>query len=77
VDERAFTTLLNNLGTVPAVDPSVGHGIDGDGRSWVKLSINIDHPLALNVVQELGHVLNYLSMEERRGHVEHSRAPSN
>jgi hypothetical protein len=65
VDERAYTKLLDYLGTVPAVDPRVGHGVDGVGRWWVKLSIDIEHPLAWNVVQELGHVLKHLSLEER------------
>ncbi len=32
---------------------------------WVKFGINIDHPLAWRTVQELGHVLNYLSLNER------------
>lgn len=32
---------------------------------WIKLNIDIEHRLAWNVVQELGHVLNYLSLEER------------
>jgi hypothetical protein len=31
----------------------------------VKFTIDIEHPLAWNVVQELGHILNYLSLEER------------
>jgi hypothetical protein len=31
----------------------------------VKFAIDIDHPLAWHVVQELGHVLNYVSLEER------------
>lgn len=31
----------------------------------MKFSIDIDHPLAWRVVQELGHVLNYVSIEER------------
>jgi hypothetical protein len=31
----------------------------------VKLTIDIGHPLAWHVVQELGHVLNYLSTTER------------
>ena len=65
MDERAFTKLLDYLGRVPAVEPAMGHGDDGAGRWWVKFSIDIDHPLAWNVVQELGHVLNYLSLGER------------
>ncbi|MBX3628132.1 MAG: hypothetical protein KF892_24190 [Rhizobacter sp.] len=31
---------------------------------WVKFRIDIDHPLAWRVVQELGHILNYVSIEE-------------
>jgi len=31
----------------------------------MKFTIDIDHPLAWSVVQELGHVLNYLSLDER------------
>lgn len=44
---------------------SVGSGFAEQGQWWVKFSIDIDHPLAWNVVQELGHVLNYLSLEEK------------
>jgi hypothetical protein len=32
---------------------------------WLKFDIDIHHPLAWNVVQELGHVLNYISVTER------------
>ena len=32
---------------------------------WVKFSLDTDHPLAWRVVQELGHVLNQLSIVER------------
>jgi hypothetical protein len=38
--------------------------LDGGGW-WVKFAINIEHRLAWNTVQELGHVLNYLSLDER------------
>jgi hypothetical protein len=31
----------------------------------VKFSLDINHPLAWRVVQELGHVVNYLSLDER------------
>jgi len=65
VDERAFTKLLDYLGRVPGVATVIGHGDDGDGRWWVKLLIDIDDPLAWNVVQEFAYVLNYLSLEER------------
>lgn len=32
---------------------------------WLKFSINISSKISWNVVQELGHILNYLSLEEK------------
>ena len=32
---------------------------------WVKFTIDIHHQLAWHVVQEIGHVVNYLSLNER------------
>lgn len=63
--EPDFDELLAFLKKVPSVHPSLGHGREESGAWWVKLSLDIDHPLAWNVVQELGHVLNYLSLDER------------
>ena len=65
-----FANLIGFLRRIPAMEmndtPSggFGSGVD-DGAWWVKFSINVDHPLAWNAVQELGHVLNYLSISER------------
>ena len=65
-----FGRLLDYLRRVPGMQTNAtrwggfGTGED-DGRWWVKFSIDIDHPLAWNVVQEFGHVLNLLSVEER------------
>lgn len=64
-DDRAFQTLESFLASVPGISSSFGHGHEPDGQWWVKLSIDIDTPLAWHVVQELGHVLNYLSVNER------------
>jgi hypothetical protein len=50
---------------VPSVDKSIGTGVFKNGRWWTKLIIDIKHPLAWRVVQELGHVLNYVSVNER------------
>lgn len=50
---------------IPAGRKSIGSGIEDDGRWWVKFSLDTDHPLAWRVVQELGHVLNDMSTEER------------
>ncbi|HWT50899.1 MAG TPA: hypothetical protein VN113_01805, partial [Caulobacter sp.] len=41
-----------------------GAGLD-EGGWWVKFSLDIDHPLAWNAVQEMGYVLNELSLSER------------
>lgn len=64
MDERAFTSLETYLLRIPAIQGPIGKG-DSDGLWWVKFSIDTEHPLAWNVIQELGHVLNYLSIEER------------
>jgi hypothetical protein len=64
-DESVFQTLKDYLSKVPSIDRIIGCGVSDDGRWWVKLTINIDHPLAWRVVQELGHVLNYVSLDER------------
>ena len=62
--------LLAFLEQLPAIDlpagrKSIGAGVTDDGRWWVKFSLDTTHPLAWRVIQELGHVLNYLSVGER------------
>jgi hypothetical protein len=64
-DELAFQTLETYLALLPGVAPYFGHGHEPDGQWWVKFSIDVDNPLAWHVVQELAHVLNYLSVGER------------
>ena len=59
-----FTRLQSFLRRVPAIEGSIGTGVENDFW-WVKFSIDIGHPLAWRVVQELGHILNYLSVNER------------
>ncbi len=64
-----FTPLLDFLARIPAMDvndtPSRGFGSGGDGGSWwIKFSIDIDHELAWETVQEIGHALNTPSLEE-------------
>jgi hypothetical protein len=65
MDERAFETLVSYLSKVPAITGTIGHGGDDDGNWWVKFQIDVAHQLAWRTVQELGHVLNYLSIDER------------
>ena len=62
---RDFESLLAYLGRVPGIGKAFGTGKDDQGLWWVKFEIDITHPLAWNVVQELAHVLNYLSVGER------------
>ncbi|HWA89228.1 MAG TPA: hypothetical protein VG889_04290 [Rhizomicrobium sp.] len=56
--------LADFLRRVPAVT-GLGSKIEANGDRWIKFDIDIDHGLAWNVVQELGHLLNYLSLGER------------
>jgi len=65
MDDRAFTKLTDYLGRLPAMQQPISHGADDSGHWWVKFALDITNPLAWNVVQELGHVLNYLSLDER------------
>jgi hypothetical protein len=64
-DQTLFEPLRDYLFKVPAIKGEIGSGFSDDGCWWVKFTIDIDHPLAWNVVQELGHVLNYVSLDER------------
>lgn len=60
----AFLERLPSI-SLPAGRKSIAVGTTDDGYWWVKFSFDTNHPLAWRVVQELGHVLNYLSVEER------------
>lgn len=65
MDERAFAKLTDYLTRIPSIEGTIGTGVLENGNWWVKFTISIDHPQAWNTVQELGHVLNYLSLDER------------
>lgn len=60
-----FKELEAFLRRVPGVTASIGTGAEASGLWWVKFAIDVRHPLAWRVVQELGHVLNYLAPDER------------
>lgn len=60
-----FAELTAYLQRVPGIIGTIGQGYFDDGNWWVKFKIDIDHPLAWNVVQALGSVLNYVSLAER------------
>lgn len=63
--EKMFDPLKDYLLKMPAVTKGIGSGVFENGGWWVKFAIDIAHPLAWNLVQEMGHVLNYLSLNER------------
>jgi|SRR5580700_9311832 hypothetical protein len=64
-DEAFFRPLKEFLSKVPAITGTIGCGSSEDGFWWVKFAIDVEHPLAWRVIQELGHVLNYVSLNER------------
>ncbi|HEY6253215.1 MAG TPA: hypothetical protein VI685_24940 [Candidatus Angelobacter sp.] len=64
-DQRTFRPLKRYLTRVPGITGAIGCGFSDDGGWWVKFTIDLDHRLAWSVVQEFGHVLNYLSVNDR------------
>lgn len=65
MDKRGFKSIIEYLEKVPAINSSIASGSDEDGFWWVKFQIDIENKYAWNVVQELGCVVNYLSINER------------
>ncbi len=61
---QSFDNLLQFLKKVPSIFGSLSNGIK-EGLWWVKFRIDIQHPLAWNVIQEFGYVLNDLSLKEK------------
>ncbi|MGS5087696.1 hypothetical protein ACVC7V_14520 [Hydrogenophaga sp. A37] len=56
--------LVEFLARVPTLRGHISSGVQEGGLWWVKFGIDIEHPMAWRVVQELGHILNYVSIEE-------------
>ena len=65
MDERAFRSLTEYLEKIPAINSSISTGSDKEGYWWVKFQIDIYNKYAWSTVQELGCVVNYLSINER------------
>jgi hypothetical protein len=66
---HSFDKRLAFLERLPAIDlpagrDSISQGAAADGTWWVKFFLKTDHPLAWRHVQELGHVLNLVSLNE-------------
>ena len=62
--KRNLPQLVAFLKQVPAVGV-LSSQVTKDAFWWVKLKIDLQHPLAWSVVQELGHVLNDVSVSEK------------
>lgn len=65
-----FERLLAFMERLPAISlpagrRSIGTGRFENGNWWMKFHLDTDHPLAWRHVQELGFVLNYVSVSER------------
>lgn len=60
-----FDQLVEFMKRIPSVDSSIYSGVYENENWWIKFSIDIDHDLAWNVVQELGHIIKYVSLNDR------------
>lgn len=60
---KSQNPLTEYVESIPAVLSVISNGVFEDGNWWIKFQIDIDHPLAWQTVQELGHVLNYAFLE--------------
>lgn len=65
MDDRAFISLKEYLLKIPAVNAVFAHGVYDDGNWWIKLRLDIDNKYAWHAVQELGCIVNYISIDER------------
>jgi len=63
--DQDFQALESYLLRIPSVKGPISHDNLDDGNWTVQFSINVTHTLAWHTVQELGCVLNYLSVTER------------
>lgn len=50
---------------VSSVQKPITFGEYENGFWWIKFSIDIHHPQAWSVVQELGHIINHLPLNDR------------
>ncbi|MBL9017390.1 MAG: hypothetical protein JNL83_24595 [Myxococcales bacterium] len=59
-----FSALLEVLKQLPAMIDGIGSGTEHD-MWWVKFRLNTSDAMAWRTIQELGHILNYLSVNDR------------
>tara|TARA_R110001606_G_scaffold341801_1_gene490138 strand:+ start:393 stop:767 length:375 start_codon:yes stop_codon:yes gene_type:complete len=65
MDKRAFKSLVDYLEKTPSIQKNIFFDSDEEGFWWIKFKIDITNKFSWNVVQELGCVINYLSINER------------
>ena len=67
MSDLSFDRLHQFFCKVPSIQEALidAYGSDNQHAWWFKFQINIEHPLAWQTIQELGHVLNYISKNER------------
>jgi len=65
MNNKSLIKLENYLNKIPSINKPFGKNMDKKGYWWIKFTIDISNELAWNVVQELAHVLNYLSINDR------------
>lgn len=63
VIENGLPKLVEYLNQIPSLKV-ISSETTADAYWWVKLNIDISHHLSWHVVQELGFVLNYISLQE-------------
>jgi hypothetical protein len=56
--------LAKLIGTLPGVKGPVAHNASDQWFWWVKFTIDTRHALAWHVIQRLGYVFNYYSIEQ-------------
>lgn len=63
--QRGVLKLVSLIGSLPSVEQGIGRSYPEDYFWWIKFSMDRTHPLVWHVIQRLGHVLNYISLEQR------------
>ncbi len=59
-----FEKLVEYLSRVPGLG-IISHDVTPDAYWWIKFDVDIHHELSWSVIQELGFVLNYISINEQ------------
>ena len=59
--QKGLSSLVDFLNRVPGLDV-ISSNNTHDHNWWIKFNVDIRHPLAWSVVQELGFVMNYISL---------------